>query len=352
MDIDKVVLHKLREQVNKEQSEKLKAELEEAKAKFEEEKAKEQAEKEKALREEFEAQSKEAKKEKEELLEKLEKEEKEREKFEEKAKEEATKEARLEKLELEKKLKDTQLALEDAQRKAKQGSQQLQGEALELDLEEKLKSAFPGDLFLPIPKGVEGADIWQKVRFNGKEMGSIIWETKRTKAWANSWTTKLKEDAARVSATEAILATQVLPNGASGFDRKDGVWVTTYENALNICRFVRFFVTSISNAKSSASHSDEEWGQIRDYIMSDNFKHRMQAHFDAVNSLRDSLEAEKRAATLRWKKQEGQINKLDMNTVNFYGELKSIVSNLPELEEIETPLIRESIDENSNETLF
>ena len=356
VELSEAIIHELSQQVRDEESKKLKAQ-------FEEEKAKDRAQSEKRLREEYESKSKESNKELEELkrkerilAEKLAQEQEEREKAEIKIKETAKKEAE-EEQRLKFKEKDLQLeeirrVNEDLKRKLEQGSQQRQGEALEIDLEEKLKSTFPGDEFLPIPKGVEGADIWQKVRFNGKEMGSIIWETKRTKAWANSWTTKLKEDSARVSATEAILATQVLPNGISGFDRKDGVWVTTYENAINICRFVRFLVTSVNSAKSSAGHSDEEWSQIRDYIMSDNFKHRMQAHFDAVNSLRDSLEAEKRASTLRWKKQEGQINKLDMNTVNFYGELKSIVSNLPELEEIETPLIAESADESTNETIF
>ena len=169
--------------------------------------------------------------------------------------------------------------------------------------------------------------------------GWIIWETKRTKAWSKAWLTKLKEDAGKISATEAIIVTQALPNDVSSFDRKEGVWITTYEHALNICRYVRFLITSVASVKSSASHSEEEWGLIRDYMMSDSFKHRMQAHFDGIKALRDTLEAEKRATTLKWKKQEVQINKLDMNTTNFYGELKAIVTNLPELEEIEGNLI-------------
>ena len=40
-----------------------------------------------------------------------------------------------------------------------------------------------------------------------------------------------------------------------------------------------------------------------------------------------------------------------MNTANFYGELKAIVTNLPELTEIETPLI-DSGDEEDKQTLF
>src|SRR3989344_5134517 len=109
----------------------------------------------------------------------------------EKIREQTTKEvmqsARLEKLELEKKLNDTQKALEDAQRKVKQGSGQLAGEVLELELENKLRQSFPNDEFLPVPKGVEGGDVFEKVRFQGKEVGTILWEFKRTKSWSNNW---------------------------------------------------------------------------------------------------------------------------------------------------------------------
>ncbi len=297
---------------------------------------------------------KKAEKDKELLEEKLEKEIQEREDFQKRAMEKAAKEAvnknRLEKLEYEKKLRDMQKALDDAQRKAKQGSQQLQGEVLELDLEEKLKNAFPSDEFLPIPKGVEGGDIWQKVKFNGKVVGSILWETKRTKAWSKGWLAKLKDDAARVSATESIIVSQVLPEDSKNFDRKDGIWITTYEHAIGIARFVRFLITAVASVKSSASQTGEDWGKIRDYMLSETFKHRMQAHFDSVKTLRDILESEKRTAMARWVKQQKQIEKLDSNTVTFYAELKDIVSNLPELDELETPLLADGADEQ--ETLI
>ena len=347
------IRHELEEKVKIEQTAKLRAQ-------FGEEKAKEMALRERKIREEFEKENKqrendlkEARKKEQILLEKIASDEEERKKAEEKIREDAVKDSRLEKLELEKKLKDTQEALEDAQRKAKQSSQQLQGEVLELDLEEKLKATFPTDEFVPVPKGAEGADIWQKVVFKGKAVGSILWEIKRTKAWSNSWSAKLKDDAAKISATEAIIVSIVLPNGISNFDRRDGVWITTYEHSISICRYVRFLITTVARVKSSVGQTDEDWGQIRDYMMSDSFKHRMQAHFDGINSLRETLEAEKRATNIRWKKQEVQINKLDMNTANFYGELKAIVSNLPEISEIETPLI-EGGDEEDDEgpTLF
>jgi hypothetical protein len=340
--IDEVLKHQLESTILKEASDKQKVELE--KAKLETEKAAERK-----FKEESEKELARTNKEKEILESKLIKEQKNREDFEKRISEEASKKAD-EEQRLKIKEKDLQLdeirkVNEDLKRKLEQGSQQRQGEVLELDLEEQLRAKFTNDEFVPVPKGVEGADIWQKVRFQGKVVGSILWETKRTKAWSNGWVTKLKDDAGKVSASESIIVSQVMPEGITNFDRKDGVWITTYEHAISICRYVRFLVTTVASIKSSTSQTDEEWGQIRDYMLSDSFRHRMQAHFDGVKALRDSLDAEKRATLLRWKKQESQIEKLDTNTTNFYGELKAIVSNLPEIKGVDAPLLEEGTDE-------
>ena len=366
VELSEAIIHEFQTKIREEEKKSLQAE-------FEKEKAKAAEEHEKKLRIEFELKNKdqakeleearkkeeEAKRREKELAEKLAHEKEERENAERKikleAKEEASKEAqekhRLEKMEYEKKLGDMQKALEDAQRKGKQGSQQLQGEVLELDLEEKLRSMFPQDEILPVPKGMEGGDILQKVKYKDKVVGTILWELKRTKTWQKKWLADLKEEAGKINATEALLVSQTLPVDIANFDRKEGVWITTYEHAINICRYIRFLITTVASVKSSANHTEEEWALIRDYMMGDAFKRRMQAHFDGVNALRTIIDAEKRSTILRWKRQEAEIEKLDRNTTSFYGELKSIVANLPEINGVDTLLIGSEVG-NSDETLF
>lgn len=243
---------------------------------------------------------------------------------------------RLDKLEYEKKINDMQKALEEAQRKGKQGSQQLQGEVLELDLEEQLKSQFPMDEFLPIPKGVEGADIWQKVKDGqGEVVGSIIWETKRTKTWDKKWLIKLKEDSRRVGASECILVSQVLPNEVKSFHRIDGVWVTGYDFALHVVRTVRYLMLKIAVMKASVSHEDEELKQIYDYIISDAFRHKIEAHNEAIRSMEEDLSSEQRLTQIRWKKRAVQIKKLDNSISQLYGELQGIIPKLQDIEVLE-----------------
>lgn len=334
IQITEALKHQLEEKIKVAQNAKHKEELAKTKAQAE-------AETEKRLKEESQKELEKSEKERKLLEEKLAKEKTERQEFEKKIKEEASKSAQ-EEQRLRLKEKDLQLeeirkVNEDLKRKLEQGSQQRQGEVLELDLEEKLHAQFPHDEFLPIPKGVEGADIWQKVVYQGKIVGSILWETKRTKAWSNTWTTKLKEDLTRINASEAILISQVLPNDSNSFDRIDGIWIAKYEHAISLGRFIRFLLTNVARVKSSTSHTEEEWGKIRDYMMSDAFKHRMRTHFEGIKSLKDTLDTDKRATILRWKKQESIIDKMDSNTTNFYGELRAIVSQLPQIEGVDTP---------------
>lgn len=288
------------------------------------------------VKEEYESKNEDIKKQLEEANKRNQELEKKKKEDEERIKEETLKEAaekhRFEKLEYEKKISDMQKALEEAQRKGKQGSQQLQGEVLELDLEEQLKSQFPSDEFLPIPKGVAGGDIWQKVKDKREQVaGSIIWETKRTKGWDNKWLPKLREDARRINASEAILVTEVLPDGIKGFHRKDSVWISNYEYALHTARNVRFLILTVAAVKSSASHKDEELRAIYQYITSEAFKHKFEAHFEAVGALREDLAAEKRATEIRWKKREAQIDRIDRSSSQMYGELQGIAPELPDI---------------------
>ena len=81
-----------------------------------------------------------------------------------------------------------QRQIEELRRKADQGSQQLQGEALEIELESLLRSRFPRDLIEPVAKGEFGGDVVHRVLGpGGQRCGTILWESKRTQNWNDGW---------------------------------------------------------------------------------------------------------------------------------------------------------------------
>jgi len=153
----------------------------------------------------------------------------EREKIEETAIKRITEERRLKDLEKDKQISDMRQQIDALKRKAEQGSQQLQGEIQELDLEALLKEQFPHDDIQPVPKGITGADVIQKVYTKtGVVCGIIVWESKRTKAWSNGWIDKLKNDQRSMKADISVIVTEALPKEIQNFALKDGVWITNY----------------------------------------------------------------------------------------------------------------------------
>jgi hypothetical protein len=329
IEISEAVKHELEETILKEEREKQKILLEKEKiAAIEKAEAK--------LNIEINKKLELADKEKKILEEKLEKEEKTKEEFEKKALEKAEKEAserhRLDKMAWEKQKADMQKAIEEAQRKGKQGSQQLQGEVLELDLEDKLREAFPLDDIKPVPKGITGADIVQEIKNKfGNIAGSIVWETKRTKTWDKGWLQKLKDDMRKINGSECILVSNVLPPNLETYDRVESVWVCSYEHAIKLAEVLRYGLLNTAIARSSASHSDEQLKELYDIVTSDRFRQMFEARDEIISVMKKELDAEKASAERRWKRQEVYIEKLSRNNTQLYGELEAHVPSLKPL---------------------
>ena len=259
---------------------------------------------------------------------------------EEKIRKEASKQEReavsLEIAELKKKNDDMQRALEEAKAKGTQKSQQLQGEVLELDLEEKLKNAFVYDEITPIGKGVQGADILQNVRNqNGKLAGVILWETKRAK-WTKSWIPKLKEDGRKNDATMIVLVCENPPAEIDNFKVIEGVIVTSITYCLSIASVLRRNLMLIAQAKSASVNKDEKLEMLYEYIQRDAFRHRFEAFADGVKAMEEDLLTERRSMERIWKKRETELKRMQLNTSRMFGELQGVMDNkLPDIKTLE-----------------
>lgn len=145
--------------------------------------------------------------------------------LEERLAKEAQEKASLKEAEQAQKIDALTKRIEDLQQRATQGSMQTQGEAAEIVLEETLAQAFPMDGFAPVGKGVSGADVRQDVMGQGGIVGSILWESKRTKNWTAGWLAKLRDDQRSAGCEVAVLTSATLPEGVDSFALKDGIWV-------------------------------------------------------------------------------------------------------------------------------
>ena len=251
----------------------------------------------------------------------------ERKKIEESVLKQAVEKHRLDDLEKEQKIQGLQKQLEDALRKSKIGSQQLQGEVLELDIESLLKDSFPNDEISPVEKGVKGADIRQIVKSpKGFESGVILWEIKRTKAWTESWIGKLKEDLRSEKANVPAIVSTVLPKGMeSGFGLYEGVWVVSFNLVLPVATIIRKSLLDVAYEKAVSSHKGGKSEILYDYITSHEFRQQLEAMMEVYHEMQDQINKEKAAYEKIWKMREGQMQRLISSTANMVGSIQGRV---------------------------
>lgn len=240
-------------------------------------------------------------------------------------------------LEKEKQIEDLRKSVAEVKRKTEVGSQELQGELLEMDIEERLSAAFPQDEITPVPKGVRGADLVQVVKNTLTEnCGSIIWEAKNTKRWNQAWIEKLKDDQRNITAVFAVLVTTVLPPGIQRFGQVDGVWVCDLQSYTGLTIALRKYLIDLSFAQQASEGKNEKVEMIYRYLSGEEFKQRIEAIVDSFNSMQEQLARERRAMEKLWKEREKQIERITTNTVGMYGEMQGIIgSSLPRIKSLE-----------------
>ena len=256
----------------------------------------------------------------------------ERQKIKKETQQEIEEKDRLKFSEYEKKISDMTKALEEAKRKGGQGSQQLQGEVLELDFENLLINTFSDDEIIPVAKGKLGADLIQKVKGkSGRLAGIILWETKRAK-WKSNWITKLREDARAEGAAVSVLVTTELPKDIENFMLAGGIITTSYVYALPLAGILRRSLLQIALAKQTTANKDENLELLFEYFQSEAFRHRFEAFAEGITQMQIDLDYEKRAMERVWKKRDIQIKKMVLNASRMYGELQGIIGNtLPDI---------------------
>jgi hypothetical protein len=224
-------------------------------------------------------------------------------------------------------LTSMQQQIEILKRKAEQGSQQLQGEVQELDMENQLKKKFPHDAIQPVAKGVMGGDIAQLVfSDSGLACGSILWESKRTKAWSDGWLPKLRDDQRAAKADIAILVTETLPKGVGAFsaDLIDGVWVVHVKAFMALAIALHQHLVDLQAARKAGEGQETKMGMVYEYLTGPRFKQRVQAIVEAFSTMKEDLDKEKKAILKQWAKRDEQIDRVLQGTVGMVGDLQGI----------------------------
>ncbi|MES9963062.1 MAG: DUF2130 domain-containing protein [Candidatus Sedimenticola sp. 20ELBAFRAG] len=227
--------------------------------------------------------------------------------------------------------------LQEAQRKAEQGSMQMQGEVLELAIEEWLTEHFPLDSVEEIKKGAQGADCLQTVNTHARQnCGTIYYESKRTKHFQPSWIEKFKNDIRDKNANIGVLVTEAMPADMERMGLREGIWICTFDEFKGLCVVLRESLVQLSHAITTQENKGDKMGMLYDFLTSNEFRLQIEAIVEGFTQMQSDLDSEKRAMQGIWKKREKQIEKVLLNTNHMYSSIRGIagsaVQAVPQLE--------------------
>lgn len=259
------------------------------------------------------------------------------EKIREDAVRKAEEEQHLKLLQKDKQLENALKEVEDMRRKLQQGSQQMQGEAFELEFEEKLRNQFPNDKIDEVAKGTRGGDIIQEVwDRNGNQCGKILWELKNTKVWSEGWIDKLKNDQRSISAEFAVIISEAVPPGVDTAQFHRNVWIVKRSFVIGLAYSLRLNLIQISMARRASEGNKEKKDIVYSYLSGTEFRLRIEAIVEAFSNMQIEIEKEKRYFNNKWARDEKNIRQVIDNTYGMHGDLKGIMGNiLPQIKGLE-----------------
>jgi hypothetical protein len=228
-------------------------------------------------------------------------------------------------------LQSLQTKITDLQQKIDSGSQQAQGEVLEVDVEAQLRARYPRDEFAEVGKGVRGADITHRVLApSGVACGTIIYEVKRTKTFSAPWLAKLRQDGRDAHADALILVTQAMPDDVEQFALLEGVWVCRAAVLHPLVDAIRVGLLGAQAVRQAAEGEATQAESVYRYLTGPRFKARIEASIEAWTAMQADLEAERRAMTRSWAKRAAQIDAVMNSTAGLFGDLQA-TATLPEI---------------------
>ena len=234
-------------------------------------------------------------------------------------------------------------------------SQQLQGEALEVLIEERLMRdpSFRLDTFSEVKKGANGVDVNMTIKNQRSEScGLVMIEAKRAARWSPAWIDKIKKDRIEAGVKEAvclIVSTRLRNEEALVDDLGDGVWATVPEYFVHFIQIIRKNMEEMHRIQKSNIDRGDKKELLYSYVNSDAFRSKVKA----MNDYHENIYSQGVKIQRNMKKMLDTIVKSKDMGDDIFIELgnSAEVNLLPSLED-DTKLIDISSDAHKDKNLM
>ncbi len=200
------------------------------------------------------------------------------------------------------------------------------GEGAEVNLYDALRSEFPDDRIERIGKGQPGADIRHVIVHNGRDCGTILYDSKNHGAWRNDFVKKLASDQMAERAEHSILSTCVFPAGVRQVHVQSGVIISNPARVCALAQIVRQHVIHTSTLKLSAESRTQKTEALYEFINSEPCRNLLNRIDQVADELLDLQVSEQRAHTLTWKKQGELYRAIQKARGDLSAQIDRIVS--------------------------
>jgi len=245
--------------------------------------------------------------------------------------------------ELEAKEKDRNIQLlkqqvDQLQERLLSGSPQVRGYIQQEDLANYLRELYPGDDIEEIKRGVHGADMLHKVKLrSGAVAGTILWESKRTKDFHDSWIEKLREDQREQKSDLAVLVSQILPEEVSHFATRGDVIIAHPSIVDALSGIVRQHIINVARHKMTEEQRQDKIHDLYAYMTGNEFHQRISGIVESAVNLEGLIGREIRAHERLWAQRKKLHEGMFRQTAVLYGEISGIVGTLPPVPQLELP---------------
>jgi len=217
--------------------------------------------------------------------------------------------------------------IKELERHLKEGTTpQSAGHDFEKELVKQLEKEFPND---KIEHHGKGGDILHKVIFKSKEIGSILYECKKTTKFNPDYIHQTKRAISTRNATYGVLVTFVSKKNAQGFYVENDIIVVHPFGTVYIAQVLRNSIMEMHSLKLDHKELEERSQNLMNFIKSDDFKNSVDNTIYRTQELAKILLQEHKEHLKSWQKRFQHYNGIHGNTSTMQIATRNILNGLP-----------------------
>ena len=214
----------------------------------------------------------------------------------------------------------------DLQRALEKKTNEELGEGAEIDLFEALRTDFPDDRIVRIPKGSPGADIKHIVMSRGCECGTILYDSKNHQQFRWDHVQKLKADQLAAKAEHSILSTHKFPQGTAQVHIHDGVVLAKPARVIVLAGIIRQHIMHVHRLRLSAVQRDSKTKALYEFITSERCTQLLGRVESNAEKLLKLQTTEVAWHNQNWKNQGATIRNIQKAKADLEHEISEIIS--------------------------